>query len=407
MNAPAVIFGAGNIGRSFIGQLFSRAGYATLFVDTNRSLIHALNREKAYRVIIRRADAADETLLVENVGGLCADDQAAVSNAVARAPLVATSVGKNALPFVIPAVARGLMRRQAQTPGKPLDIILAENIRDGADFFRRSLAALLPPDFPIDNMVGIVETSIGKMAPIMSAEDRARDPLAAYAEAYNRLIVDKKAFKNPLPPIPGLHAVDAIKAYVDRKLFVHNLGHAAAAYLGYRYDPSFRHIYEALDVIDIREQVRAVMEQAASALNACYPADLPRQSLREHIDDLLIRFANRALADTVYRVGRDLRRKLDRNDRICGAMLLAERFGCPYDQIAEVYTAACSFRATDEEGLLFKDDALCIAETNGLLPEAALACVSGLSSAIPAEANIMRAVRSCSRHVNDELLIHA
>ncbi|MBA7563374.1 Mannitol-1-phosphate 5-dehydrogenase [subsurface metagenome] len=37
-------FGAGNIGRSFIGQLFSRSGYEVVFVDINKKLNNKIKR---------------------------------------------------------------------------------------------------------------------------------------------------------------------------------------------------------------------------------------------------------------------------------------------------------------------------------------------------------------------------
>ncbi|MEA2013100.1 MAG: hypothetical protein U9O87_08520 [Verrucomicrobiota bacterium] len=49
----------------------------------------------------------------------------------------------------------------------PLDIIIAENIRNGADFFLKELKKLLPKNFDLDKKVGLIETSIGKMVPIM------------------------------------------------------------------------------------------------------------------------------------------------------------------------------------------------------------------------------------------------
>ena len=45
-------FGAGNIGRGFIAQLFTESGYEVIFVDINETLISALNREKGYMLEI-------------------------------------------------------------------------------------------------------------------------------------------------------------------------------------------------------------------------------------------------------------------------------------------------------------------------------------------------------------------
>ena len=46
----AVMYGAGNIGRGFIGQLFSESGYEVAFIDVNREIIDQLNRDGQYPV---------------------------------------------------------------------------------------------------------------------------------------------------------------------------------------------------------------------------------------------------------------------------------------------------------------------------------------------------------------------
>ena len=75
--------------------------------------------------------------------------------------------------------------------------------------------------------MGLVETSIGKMVPIMKTEDLEEDPLLVYAEPYNTLILDRKGFLGDIPHIEEFALKDNIKAWVDRKAFIHNLGHAA------------------------------------------------------------------------------------------------------------------------------------------------------------------------------------
>ena len=356
MKQKLVLFGAGNIDRSFIGQLFSRAGYDVVFIDVNDQLIQALNTEHQYRVIIKRNDAPDETLWVKNVRGVHGRDQETVAEELADAAIAATAVGKHALPYIIPSLAKGLERRRQKLGAVALDIIMAENVRHIADYMRQELIQILPADYPIDHLVGLVETSIGKMVPIMKAEDVQQDPLWIFAEEYNQLILDKQAFKNPIPAIPGLAPKENMAAFVDRKLFIHNLGHAATAYFGYQYNPDFVYIYEPLAAPELLPKARACMLQSAAALNAVYPRDLSLPELVEHIDDLLQRFQNRALGDTIFRVGRDLPRKLDKEDRLIGALLLAKQTGCPCDLIAQAVLAACQFRATDEQGHLFPAD---------------------------------------------------
>ena len=321
-----VQFGAGNIGRSFIGKVFSQGGYEVVFVDIDRTLLEALNEAGRYRVIVKRNDERDETVWVDGVRAIDGRDGDAVACEIAHAAYVATSVGQGALPHIFPPIAAGLNMR-FRTDSPPLDIIIAENVRDGATVYANALGPLLRPSVEIGAAVGLVETSIGKMVPIMTERDRARDPLWIFAEAYDVLIVDRRGFCGPLPAIPRLEPVDNIHAYVDRKLFIHNLGHAAAAYLGYQRAPDASYLYQVLEERGVEEAVREAMEEAAAALHAEYPRDLRRDDLARHIEDLVERFKNRALKDTVHRVGRDLYRKLGKNDRLVGAMLLAAKHG--------------------------------------------------------------------------------
>jgi len=190
----------------------------------------------------------------------------------------------------------------------------------------------------------------------MLKKDLEEDILQVFAESYNTLILDKKAFKNPIPQIEGLAPKENIKAWVDRKLFIHNLGHSAAAYIGYLCNPDFVFLYEALAVPEVFSNVRATMLQSADVLMKKYPNDFSSKELEEHINDLLLRFQNKALGDTIFRVGCDLLRKLGPEDRISGAIKSAIEFDLPYNKILYALICGCHFRAKDEEGYMLKTD---------------------------------------------------
>jgi len=350
-----VIFGAGKIGRSFIGQLFYRAGYELVFVDINESLVFELNRRKSYPVIIRAPDH-EEKVVIEKVRAVHTGDLAGVTDAIIRAEIMAVCVGKTALTSTAPLIAKGLVEREKQDPGKPLDIILAENMRDAASFFRERLRQSLPPSFPLDQKVGLVETSIGKMVPIMTARDLEEDPLQVFAEPYNTLILDKKGFRGTIPDVEGLSLKENMKAWVDRKAFIHNLGHATAAYKGYFEHPESNYMYEVLADTGILRFTREVMVQSAEILLEVYPDEFTIEDLSEHIDDLLARFRNRNLGDTVYRVGHDLYRKLGKDDRFMGIIRMAVRAGKSFDRILEAMTLGLFFRAGDQYKKMFPGD---------------------------------------------------
>jgi mannitol-1-phosphate 5-dehydrogenase len=349
-----VLFGAGKIGRSFIGQLFSNGGYEVVFIDTNKALIDALNYCGHYKVIIK--SEKEEILDIKNVRGAYADDKQRVTNEIATAGILAVSVGLEGLDQIFPVLADGLIKRQAIDNTSALDIIIAENMRNADTYFKQSLEKLLPLNYPFDRLVGLVETSIGKMVPIMQKKDLQEDILQVFAEPYNTLILNKKGFKNPIPAIKGLSPEENMKAWVDRKLFIHNLGHSAAAYLGYVHNPGFIYLYEVLAVAEIYKEVRDTMLQSADILLKKYPGEFTPIQLEEHIDDLLLRFQNKALGDTIFRVGCDLLRKLGPQDRLAGAIKSAQELKLRYNKILYALVCGFHFRAKDEAGKMLKGD---------------------------------------------------
>ncbi len=351
-----VVFGAGKIGRSFIGQLFGCGGYQVVFVDVDQTLIDRLNQKGCYRVVIK--GEKEEEIVVPNVRAISAQDKGKVTEAVSIAGILAVSVGKNALEKIIPVITKGLLQREKNYPGTPLDIILAENMRSAADFFREQLLENLPSGFPVETLVGLVETSIGKMVPIIPQPELEKDPLVVFAEPYNTLILDRKGFKSPIPEIRGLAPKNNIKAWVDRKAFIHNLGHATAAYYGHFLHPEAVYMYEVLDDSEVFRFTRATMLQSANILRIAYPEEFTASELEDHIDDLIYRFRNKALQDTIFRVGQDLVRKLGPADRFVGIIRLAQKLYLPYDKILRAMVHAFYFKATDQVGNRSSQDIL-------------------------------------------------
>ncbi len=350
-----VLFGAGKIGRSFIAQLFSRSGYEVVFADINKDVINALNEKGEYKVVVK-SEKGDSVIVVKNVRGILSTNTDTVTEELSNADLVATSVGPNVIPRIIPIITEGLRLRFKISPKEPLDIILAENLRDAAQIVKKEMKKYLPDSYDIDNLVGLVETSIGKMVPIIPDEVIARDPLIVYAEPYNTLIIDKKGFKNPLPDVEGLAFKENMAAWVDRKSFIHNLGHAAAAYYSYSHYPDLIYLYEAINKKDVKIFARETMLQSASVLMRHYPGEFTEKALIEHIDDLLYRFSNKALGDTIFRVGQDLFRKLGPEDRITGVLKLAVKYKLPYDKILQTLKYAMKFKASDQSGNRSEND---------------------------------------------------
>ncbi len=336
----AVIFGAGNIGRGFLGQLFSESGYEVTFVDIEQALVDALNARGEYTV--RLVDNEwQRDVRVGPVRALHADDREAVAGAVCHAVLMATAVGARALPFVAPHIAAGVRLRMLGGEAAPLNCIVCENLKDAAQTLRGLVEEHLSPeerDF-LSAYVGFVDTVIGRMVPPPTPEMRALDPTLICVEPYKELPVDRSGFVGPIPAIEALELCDNFAVYIARKLYIHNCGHAVLAYLGYL--KGYTYGYEALADPEINGALHAVWEESIAGQVARYGVDAGW--LRAHACELERRFANRALGDTIFRLGRDPIRKLGPTDRLVAPARLAEAAGLTPYALARVIAAALHF----------------------------------------------------------------
>ncbi len=342
----AVMYGAGNIGRGFIGALLSQSGYEVTFIDVAESVVNTLRNNNRYPVRYVSSQG-HEDVWVENVTAVNGNDAEAVADAIANCDIMATAVGARILKFIAPNIVAGLRKRWALNKA-PLNIIICENLMDA----NKVLEGLLKEHFyeeeiiKFDETVGLVEASIGRMVPVQTEEMKAGDPMRVCVEAYGFLPVDQDAFKGDIPKIPNLVPASPFDFYIKRKLYVHNMGHAICAYLG-----GFngrKYIWQGIDNPDILHIVQNAMLDSATALSKRY--DVPLSEILLHITDLLGRFRNQALGDTCQRVGGDPARKLGPDDRLIGASLL-----CLEQGIVPVYTAlgaaGAVYRYLDENNI--------------------------------------------------------
>ena len=320
----AVIFGAGNVGRGFLGQLFCESGYEVVFVDIDEPLIKAMSSQGAYTIRLVDNEHTEE-VRVGPVTGLLSGNVDAVAEALAAASLGATAVGARVLPHIAPTVAAGIALRAQRGVSAPLNLIICENLKSAAAVFRGMVAERLDVAGReyLAAHVGFVDTVIGRMVPELPAELRAKDPTLIIVEPYKELPVDRAGFVGQVPQVVGMEACDNFPLYTARKLYLHNAGHAILGYLGYRRGHALG--YEALEDAEIRPIFDGALEESLKGIVAHYGA--PEGWLRAHVADLTRRFANRVLADPILRLARDPLRKLAPSDRLVGAARVAESAG--------------------------------------------------------------------------------
>ncbi len=339
------MFGAGAVGRGFLGQLFSESGYEVIFIDVDTPLIERLNEQHTYPIHLV-SNAGTQEVLVKPVRAIDSHRTEEVSQAVAEASIAATAVGARVLPHIAPLVAAGIRGRAAAAGTPPLNIIICENLKDAAAAFRKMVAEHLPDssrDYMRQN-IGFVDTVIGRMVPPPTQEMRAHDPSLIAVEPYKELPVERAAFIGPLPSIAGMEPCDNFPAYTARKLYIHNCGHAYLGYLGYL--AGYEYGYQALADAHIRADFERAMQESIRGIVAAY--NVQADWLEKHKADLTERFANRVLGDTIFRIARDPLRKLAPRDRLIGAARLAEISGLKPHALAKGIAAGYHFAAPED-----------------------------------------------------------
>ncbi len=318
----AVVYGGGNIGRGFLGQLLYESGYETVFVDIDRRLIDELNRQGGYPIRIVSNEEVKE-IRVENVRAVTPEDAPAE---IAEADILFTSAGVPILPKIAPVIRAGLDLRKTG-----VDIIICENLIGADDYLRGLVGA--------QENVGFVEASVGRMVPVMTDAMREGDITRVWVEPYCTLPVDRAAFRNPIPEIRGMIPSEPFAYYIQSKLYLHNMGHAVAAYMGMQ--KGIEYIWQAMEDKEIRETVAAAMKASALALSLEHGK--PLSEVEAYAEDLQRRFCNRYLGDTTKRVGRDTKRKLAPDDRLLGALALCQKHGIAADAVKKGIMAALDY----------------------------------------------------------------
>ena len=335
MKQATIHFGAGNIGRGFIGELLVQSGYEVTFVDVNAELVDTINEKKAYN--IRIVGDEPKTVHVEHVKAINSntnlDD---LLEAIVHADIITTAIGPNILKFIAPNIAKGLVKR-VQSNKTPLNVIACENMVGGSTVLKNFVYENLPDEVKpaVDELIGFPDAAVDRIVPLQHNEE----PLLVQVEPYCEWDVNSTQAKGELPQIEGLTWVDNLQAYIERKLFTVNTGHASIAYLAYQ--KGIKDIYSAMQDQEIVEFVRKVWGETGSMLIEKYGFE--PEVHKKYVETTEKRFANPHLSDEVTRVARGPKRKLGAKDRLVSPaeQLIAQ--GKTPAALAKVIAAALHF----------------------------------------------------------------
>lgn len=336
----AIHFGAGNIGRGFIGYLLGKSRYEVTFVDIAKPLVDQINQYGKYQVIT--LSTAPEKEEITGVKAIELKDTEQLKAAAVETDLITLSIGANNLNATGNLVREMLKARQQKSPDAPLDIIACENALFATDILKKSVLEGTDAEFQayLQKSVGFPNSAVDRIVPNVNIKKDS--PIDVAVEDFFEWDVEAGKVKLN-KQINGVDYVENLEPYLERKLFLLNGAHASIAYIGYL--KGYQFVHEAILDNDIRHTVIEFHKEALEALSRKHHMD--KDALEAYSQKLIRRFENKYLQDELFRVGRDPIRKLSNRDRLVSPLKLCSDLQLPYDAIARAIAAGMAF---DYEG---------------------------------------------------------
>ncbi|WP_195853670.1 mannitol-1-phosphate 5-dehydrogenase [Aerococcus tenax] len=332
----AVHFGAGNIGRGFIGEVLVANGFTVDFVDVNETIVDALNERGSYQ--IGYAAPGEEKIDISGVKAINnGKNPEAVVQAIQEANIITTAIGPNILPYIAELIAQGLQARRQAGVSEPIDVIACENMIGGTDFLHQEVDKYLTDqdqDY-IDRYVGFPNAAVDRIVP----EQDHEDVLFVSVEPFKEWVVDQTHSKAKNIRLDGVLYVDDLEPYIERKLFSVNTGHASVAYSGAA--KGYQTIGQALEDGTILERLKAVLKETSSLLIAKW--NFKEADMAAYRKKIVERFQNPMIVDQVNRVGRTPIRKLGYNERFIRPIRELKERGLDYSTLLTVVGLAFNF----------------------------------------------------------------
>lgn len=343
----AIQFGAGNIGRGFIGGLLSKAGYHVVFADVNDQIIDKINEDGKYTIYVK--DVESKEIVITDISGVNSAKPELIDE-MKEAQLITTAVGLRILPIIAPAIAEGIKVRKTSGSEEFLNIIACENAIKGSSQLKEAVYGHLNEEEKAyaEKYVGFPDCSVDRIVPPV----RLDNPIDVVVENYYEWNVEEASFKGEVPQIEGMNLADNLMAYIERKLFTLNTGHCITAYLGnYK---GYKTIDESIADEEILKIVKKAMQQSGMALVHKYGFD--KETHFQYIEKILNRFKNPYLVDDTARVGREPLRKLSAADRLTKPTMTALEYDLPVDALLTGIAAALKYEnAEDPQSVELQD----------------------------------------------------
>jgi len=344
----ALHFGAGNIGKGFIGYLLNKSGYDVCFVDVNQAAIDKFNKNNRYLLELLDNDRTVEVISpVFALNSITQKEK--VLNSIVKADIITTSVGIGNIPRIAESIAKGLLKRIEINKNK-IDIIANENAINASSTLKKEVEKYFSDEEikRIHQYVGFPNSAIDRLA---LSKENEEDEVALVEPIFEWVINKSDMVNDDLPYIKGAMYVDDLAPYIERKLYCVNMAHVATAYIGFLNGEKI--IQDALKNPIVESFVKGALNETTQYLIKEY--DISLEEINIFILKTLARFKNKNIKDDILRVGRSPVRKLGMNERLVAPTLKLYEQKCPVKYMTILIASAFLFdNPEDEEAIILQ-----------------------------------------------------
>ena len=303
MNKIAVI-GAGKTGRGFVGRLLCEANAEIVFIDKDKELVETLNRDGSFQVSFFGGKREDFTVDGFKAYTWETLDSTAYESGMSvfdDAELILVSVcGPN-----LKDVGKELKKRLKSE--KHYYIITCENYSHPSDVLKEA--------------IGMSNISVSEATVFCTTIDNGGYNIAS--ENYPYLQCDADLLDGYVPDVKGIKPITAFGNFLTRKLFTYNAASCITAYLGW--------LKGYTDYADAAndEEILAMLDRNYEVTNRvlCKEFGYDKEDQDEFAKLSRDKFTDRTIADTVARNAREPQRKLGKEERIIGPLLVINKYG--------------------------------------------------------------------------------
>ncbi len=342
------IIGAGKTGRGFIARLACESNATIQFVDKDPKLVDELNKAKSFNVSFFggvREDIAVTNYTASTWENADFSDQ----------ELIVVSVCGSNLKDV------GDQLNKCLSKDRKYYIITAENYSK--------------PSVVLKEAIGLDNVCVSESTVFCTTIENGGIDISS--ENYPYLQCNADLLCGYVPEIPAIKPINEFGNFLTRKLFTYNAASCVIAYLGYL--KGYTDYAMAANDSDILKLLDKNYEVTNRVLCREFGYDADDQ--KEFAQLSKNKFCDKTIADTVARNAREPQRKLGKNERIIGPMMLINKYG---EDASVLEMTAAAMLLYDNDG---EDEWRNIKSQNS--PEQILEKIGGINKSNKSFANIL------------------